>query len=76
MPMKGPISTPSMCETNTSTTPSGSPVTNGIPGLPPRSAHPMGVNEVTFESSPKMPDMSGRTIAPVTPPLFKPSTGV
>lgn len=73
MAIHGPISTPvdSLCGTP-SPKPTGQRILNGDPGLPPRSAHSTGVDEVFYDSTPGgKPDTSGRVIDPVQPPLFK-----
>lgn len=71
MPMKGPIDTPSMVEIgNTSGKPTGSPITNGEPGLPGRSGYSTGVPEVTYEPTPGGAPKNS-VIQPQLPPLFK-----
>ena len=43
------LKTPTDLPRSTSTKPSGSCTYNGEPGLPERSAHPGGVDEVTYD---------------------------
>lgn len=48
---KQTVHTPTDYSPSTSTKPSGSCIDNGEPGLPERSAHPSGVDEVTYDKS-------------------------
>lgn len=48
---KDVVHTPTDFSHSTSTKPSGRCIDNGEPGLPERSAHPSGVDEVTYDRS-------------------------